>query len=69
MSNIRVTFHTNSGAEVEEFFGAVAAARNRINDIMTGKSILETEEDGKRVFVATHHINGAIIHPQPVADD
>lgn len=63
MSNYRITFHLNRGPEIEERFESEMAARGRIIDVMQGRVILEADEDGERVFIATHQINGAILHP------
>lgn len=64
----RVTFHLNHGAEIERNFKYVFEAREYIREVMHGERILEELEDGEIFFIATHQINGAILHPQPVAD-
>ncbi len=68
MSKFRVTFHLNDGPEIEREFDTDYEARYFILEVMNGERILEETEDGVTIFVATHNINGAILHPQPVAD-
>lgn len=65
----RVTFHVDGNFQREKFFVDAYNAKQYIVGVMRGEIVYEDIQDGEPVFIPLHRITGAILHPQPVADD